>query len=105
VEPPRLIEAGLSVELVGSSAEWGVEKPAPAFFERVAAEAGLPPDEIAYAGDRVDNDVVPAKAAGMFAIFVRRGPWGLAHASRPEAAQADATVNSLLEIPPLFVAS
>ena len=32
---------------------------------------------VAYAGDRVDNDVIPAAAAGMRAIWVRRGPWGL----------------------------
>jgi HAD superfamily hydrolase (TIGR01509 family) len=97
-----LVEAGLPVELVGSSGEWGVEKPSPLFFERLAAEAGLPAGEIAYVGDRVDNDVVPAKAAGMFSIFVRRGPWGLIQATRPGAAQADAAVESLVEIPPLL---
>jgi HAD superfamily hydrolase (TIGR01509 family) len=98
----ELVEAGLPVELVGSAGEWGVEKPSPAFFERLAAEAGLPPAEIAYVGDRVDNDVVPAKAAGMFSIFARRGPWGLLQASGRGAGRADATVDSLLEIPPLL---
>jgi HAD superfamily hydrolase (TIGR01509 family) len=100
-----LVAAGLPVEVVGSSGEWGVEKPAPAFFERLAAEAGLPPAEIAYVGDRVDNDVLPAKAAGMFSIFVRRGPWGVIHAKRPGAAEADAVVESLAEIPSLLGAA
>src|SRR4029450_453905 len=50
-------------DFVGSSASWGVEKPAPAFFERIVAETGVDPGEIAYVGDRVDNDVVPALAA------------------------------------------
>ena len=27
-------------------------------------------------GDRVDNDVAPALAAGLSAVHVRRGPWG-----------------------------
>jgi FMN phosphatase YigB (HAD superfamily) len=64
------------VDVIGSSQRWGVDKPAPAFFARIAEEMGVAPGEIAYVGDRVDNDVLPARAAGMMAIHVRRGPWG-----------------------------
>jgi FMN phosphatase YigB (HAD superfamily) len=67
------------VDFVGSSARWGVQKPVPEFFARVAEEAGYPPSEIAYVGDRVDNDIVPALAAGMVAVHIRRGPWGHLH--------------------------
>jgi HAD superfamily hydrolase (TIGR01509 family) len=67
------------VDFVGSSARWGAEKPAPEFFARVADEAGVAPEQIAYVGDRVDNDVVPALAAGMVAVHIRRGPWGYLH--------------------------
>jgi FMN phosphatase YigB (HAD superfamily) len=35
------------------------------------------PASVAYVGDRVDNDVLPALAAGMRAVWVRRGPWGI----------------------------
>ncbi len=42
---------------------------------RIASELALPPAAIAYVGDRVDNDIRPAAAAGMCAVFVRRGPW------------------------------
>jgi HAD superfamily hydrolase (TIGR01509 family) len=73
------------VGLIGSSARWGVEKPAPQFFERIVDESGLSPDEIAYVGDRVDNDVEPALAAGMVAVHLRRGPWGLLHEPPPAA--------------------
>ena len=83
------------VDLVGSSARWGMEKPAPAFFERIVSELGLDPDEIAYVGDRVDNDVEPALAAGMVAVHVRRGPWG--HLHEPPAAAL--RVSSLGELP------
>jgi HAD superfamily hydrolase (TIGR01509 family) len=72
------------VDVVGSSARWGVRKPAPEFFARIAAESGAAPEEIAYVGDRVDNDVEPALAAGMVAVHVRRGPWG--HLHEPPAA-------------------
>jgi FMN phosphatase YigB (HAD superfamily) len=75
------------VELIGSSGRWKIEKPAPGFFERIAAEAALPPEEIAYVGDRVDNDVEPALAAGMVAVHIRRGPWGYLHEPPSEAIQ------------------
>lgn len=63
-------------DLVGSSGRWGIEKPAPEFFERIVEETGFTPGEIAYVGDRVDNDIRPAITAGMHAIHIRRGPWG-----------------------------
>ena len=66
---PAFVEDDLRnyVDVVGSSARWGVAKPAPAFFDRIVRESGLAPAEIAYVGDRVDNDVRPALAAGMTA--------------------------------------
>ena len=73
------------VDLLGSSGLWGVEKPAPEFFSRLVDEAGVPADEIAYVGDRVDNDIVPSLAAGMVSIHIRRGPWGLLHEPPPAA--------------------
>jgi HAD superfamily hydrolase (TIGR01509 family) len=86
------------VDFVGSSGRWGIEKPSAAFFERVAAEAGVAPDELAYVGDRVDNDVEPALAAGMTAIHVRRGPWGNLH----EPPAAAIRIRSLDELPGAF---
>ncbi len=90
---------GVELDVVASSAAWGVEKPDPAFFHKLAAVAGLPPAEIAYVGDRVDNDVLPARAAGMRAVFLRRGPWGYLHDRWPEAAQAHLRIDSLAELP------
>jgi HAD superfamily hydrolase (TIGR01509 family) len=75
------------VELIGSSERWKIEKPAPEFFERIAAEAALAPEEIAYVGDRLDNDVEPALAAGMVAVHIRRGPWGYLHEPPARAIQ------------------
>jgi FMN phosphatase YigB (HAD superfamily) len=83
------------VDFVGSSGRWGVEKPAAAFFERIVAEAGCAPGEVAYVGDRVDNDVLPALAAGMVAVHLRRGPWGYLHEPPPEALRAE----SLADLP------
>lgn len=85
----------LPVDLVATSAGWGVAKPDPAFFTRVAAEVGAAPERIAYVGDRVDNDVLPALRAGMLAVHLRRGPWGVIHADWPDAAQAHLRLTSL----------
>jgi len=89
----------LPVDYVASSAAWSVEKPAPEFFARVVALAGAEPEEIAYVGDRVDNDVAPAAQAGMLAVFLRRGPWGYIQADRPEVALARLRIDSLAELP------
>ena len=89
----------LPVDLIASSVGWGVEKPSPEFFARVAVLAGVPPASIAYVGDRVDNDVVPAAAAGMLAIFLRRGPWGFLQAEHRDAARAHIRLDSLDALP------
>jgi FMN phosphatase YigB (HAD superfamily) len=65
-----LADLGLPIDLIASSDTWGVHKPDPRFFERIAAELDLPPADIAYVGDRIDNDVLPAAAVGMRAIFI-----------------------------------
>lgn len=95
----QLRAMGLPVDVVASSAGWGVEKPSPEFFARVAAAAGAPAQTIAYVGDRLDNDVLPAMAAGMVAVFLRRGPWGYLHAAWPEAAQVTLRIDALAELP------
>ena len=82
------------IDFVGSSERWGVEKPAEGFFVRVVEEAGVPAGEIAYVGDRVDNDVVPALAAGLHAVRLRRG----AHAD-VESPAGTTTIDSLDELP------
>jgi FMN phosphatase YigB (HAD superfamily) len=91
----ELLEPG---ELTGISEDWGVAKPDPAFFTRVAASLDLPPDGIAYVGDRVDNDVVPAADAGMVAVHLAVGPWGVVQAAWPEASRAAVRAHSLGEV-------
>jgi HAD superfamily hydrolase (TIGR01549 family) len=91
-----LVAMDLPVDSVHTSEGWGVSKPAPAFFAKVAAVAGRPPAEILYVGDRLDNDVLPAAEAGMRTALLRRGPWGYLHAERPQArAAADLIADDL----------
>lgn len=88
--------ADLPVDVIGSSAGWGVRKPSAGFFERLVAEAGFPAGQVAYVGDRVDNDVVPAAACGLVSVWVRRGPWGWLQRGGDRAA---IRVDSLSELP------
>jgi HAD superfamily hydrolase (TIGR01662 family) len=96
----RLLRAlDLPVDFIGTSDGWGVEKPSAEFFARIIAECGCAPGEIAYVGDRLDNDIRPALAAGMVAVFLRRGPWGYIHGAHPDVNRAHLRIESLDELP------
>lgn len=87
--------ANLGADFIASAEGWGVEKPAGAFFQRIAAMLSLTPAAIAYVGDRLDNDVLPAQAADMTGVFLARGFWGRVHATWPEAAEVDLRIDTL----------
>ncbi len=93
---------GLPADVIASSAGWGVAKPKAEFFAKVVEAAGEPAHRIAYVGDRLDNDVLPARAAGMLAVFLRRGPWGWMHAELPDIAQAHLRLDGLATLPELL---
>jgi HAD superfamily hydrolase (TIGR01549 family) len=93
-----LRDGSVPIELVASSATWGVAKPDPAFFARILAELDLPPAEVAYVGDRLDNDVGPAARAGMVAVFIRRGPWVWIQAARTDPPDAAIVIESLAQL-------
>lgn len=96
----------LPVDFIATSGEWGVAKPNRAFFDRIVQAAPGKPDEIVYVGDHRDNDIVPAKAAGLRAALIRRGPWGYLWADDPVVRnQADWVINSLSELPGLLASS
>jgi len=71
-----LQELNLPCDVLATSDEWGVAKPDVAFFDKLAAVSGHDRHEIAYVGDRLDNDIAPAARAGLITVWVRRGPWG-----------------------------
>lgn len=88
----------LPVDRIAVSAEWGLEKPDSAFFRRICEEVDAPPEDIAYVGDRVDNDVVPARAAGMLSVHLRRGPWGYLQAEKRLLESADIRLDTLADL-------
>ncbi|MFD5735621.1 HAD family hydrolase [Streptomyces sioyaensis] len=88
------------VDLIGTSDDWGASKPDPLFFERVADVVPFENDQILYVGDRVDNDLRPAVAAGMHTALVHRGPWATIQWNTVEARELPTfRIESLLELP------
>ena len=93
----QLEALGVRPEVMAMSEAMGVMKPDPEFFRVALGLLGHPdPVDVAYVGDRVDNDVVPSSAAGMRAIWLRRGPWGVVPAGEPP--EAALVVGSLTEL-------
>ncbi|MEV5526724.1 HAD family hydrolase [Streptomyces prunicolor] len=91
------------VDLIGTSDDWGASKPDLEFFRRVAEAVPFAADEILYVGDRVDNDLRPAVAAGLHTALVHRGPWATIQWRTEEAENLSTfRVESLSELPALI---
>jgi len=93
-----LLDLRLPVDWIATSAQWGVEKPSRGFFERIISTCGYPATEVAYVGDRLDNDILPARAAGLRTVFIRRGPWATWLAHELDSMPADISIDSLDEL-------
>ncbi|WP_326644558.1 HAD family hydrolase [Nonomuraea fuscirosea] len=88
----------LPVDGIATSGEWGVAKPDPRFFARLADFAQAPPAQIVYIGDHPANDIGPAKAVGLLTAHILRGPWGHLWAGQPEASAADWQIATLADL-------
>lgn len=74
-------------------------KPSPGFFAGLVeaaghAVAGVRPDEIVYVGDSVDDDIVPAAAAGLRTVWLNRPG-----APAPRDLCCDAVIGTLADLP------
>lgn len=95
----RLNKMGISeyICLVVSSAEADIAKPDPAIFRLALERADCEAKNLVMIGDRLDNDIIPAKQLGMHTIWVRQGFGGMADIKNAENI-ADHTVKSIGEI-------
>ena len=80
-----------------ASAETGIAKPDPEIFLRALKLADCRPENAVMVGDRLDNDIRPAKRLGRRTIRIRKGVSASAEPVRAEETP-DHTVNSLCEI-------
>lgn len=95
----RMEQYGLSqyLDLIIASAEEGMEKPDLQIFELALKRANCPPENAAMIGDRLDNDIVPAKRLGLKTIWIRQGFGGMGHPIT-EMSTPDHCVNDLGEL-------
>lgn len=61
------------IQLVIASAEEGFAKPDKEIFLRALSRAKCPPENAVMIGDRLDNDIEPAKKLGMKTIWIKQG--------------------------------
>jgi putative hydrolase of the HAD superfamily len=78
-----------SIEISGES---GFHKPSPRIFQRAVESLGLTPAEVLHVGDSLEEDYRGAKAAGLPALWLRRGT---------QVAAPD-EITSLTELPALL---
>jgi HAD superfamily hydrolase (TIGR01549 family) len=95
----RMKEYGLYpyLDLIIASAEEGIEKPDLRIFQTALERANCRPENAAMIGDRIDNDIVPAKQKGMITIWIRQGFGGMAE-NLTEAETPDYCVRNLQEL-------
>jgi HAD superfamily hydrolase (TIGR01509 family) len=80
------------------SEELGLAKPDPLFFEIILDRLGVRPEEAVMVGDRLDNDIYPAKRLGMRTIRLLSWPFSLQEARTP-AEEPNLTIHELKELP------
>jgi HAD superfamily hydrolase (TIGR01549 family) len=103
----RLARAGIGdlFAYQGLSGVTGFRKPDPRAFQAAAEVLGVAPADCIMVGDRIDNDIVPAKALGMATILLRggrhrkqrpRSSMEEPHAIVTDVLELEAAINSLL---------
>ena len=60
-------------EVIAASAEIGYAKPDKEIFESALKLAGCTARQSVMVGDRLDNDIIPAKSVGMKTVWVKNG--------------------------------
>lgn len=89
------------IDVVVSSMEEGVAKPSKEIFRRALKRAGCRPENAVMIGDRLDNDIMPAKKMGMKTIWVKQGM--AAYGSpRNEKEIPDHTIEKISELMKIF---
>jgi putative hydrolase of the HAD superfamily len=84
-------------DVVAPSAELGVAKPDPAIFRWALDRADCKPGEAVMVGDRLDNDIAPAKALGFHTVRLLRG-LGACQTPRSPEEEPDHTIRELAEL-------
>lgn len=88
-------------EVIAASAEIGYAKPDREIFVRAFKLAGCTAQESVMIGDRLDNDIIPAKAVGMKTVWIKNGLAKYQNADFGKGV-ADHQISSLSELLRIF---
>ena len=99
----RLEDMGIRqfFDVIVASAEEGVAKPDPRIFRIALDRTGCAPEQAVMIGDRIDNDIVPAKQLGMKTVWIKQGVgqyWNI----QGDCETPEFEVNSLSELLSIF---
>ena len=80
------------------SQDIGFSKPDLRFFHYLLNLLGISADEAIMIGDRLDNDIIPARMIGMKAVWIRQGIYSVLEPRVPKEIP-EATVTQVADIP------
>lgn len=100
----RLTKWGLMpfISICLSSTEVGLEKPDPAIFQLALSQSGCEPPQAVMIGDRLDNDIRPARLLGWKTIRIAQG-FARFQSPRDGLDEADITLANVKLIVPVFM--
>lgn len=87
--------------LIVTSDQEGIAKPDPRIFETALQRANCPVERCVMIGDRLDNDIVPAKKLGFKTVWIKQG-LSIYTSPTSQWEQADAVVDRIEQIAALF---
>ena len=85
------------IDLIVSSADCGFSKPSSKIFQLALQQASCSASSATMIGDRLDNDIAPAKALGMKTIWIKQG-FSAYSPIQSYSEEPDFTVNSLSDL-------
>lgn len=71
-------------QVTAVSGDLGVSKPSPVIFRYALEKANANPEECVMVGDRIDNDILPAKKLGMVTVWIKQGLGGFQKPTKEE---------------------
>lgn len=95
----RLQKYGIAkyIDVVVASFEEGVAKPDERIFQIALQRAGCQAEHAVMVGDRVDNDILPAKKIGIRTVWIKQG-LGKFWQVRNDDENADCEIESITEL-------
>lgn len=89
-------------DLMMISAEVGFSKPDPRLFKEALYKAQTTADKCVMIGDKLTNDIAPAKALGFKTVWIRQ-EWGGLQTVTGDSMTPDHTTDNLTELTALFL--